>query len=200
VVGLLQDVPIHLGSGPVDPANVVLTTFHVLEAPGYHFILGRQFFSRVSGMVDIGGHRVIVTTPAAGRQVYPTIPQTRVRGSTVYREAMARLSAAATRDAGPSPRTVGELTSYLGATLGQLEPSIMAATEAVVSTPADTHWGSCPVPTEVASVHLQGKERSPEASPSVSSRPASPEPGPFCAQEISLAATFHGSDSLSSVL
>lgn len=40
VVGLLIDVLVYLGSDPIHPADIVLTTLHVLNAPDYHIILG----------------------------------------------------------------------------------------------------------------------------------------------------------------
>ncbi len=73
VVGLLEDVPLHLGAGPVDPKDVVRTTFWVLDNPGYHFILGRQFFAKVRGVVDVGGHTLGATLPSGTHQ-FPTIP------------------------------------------------------------------------------------------------------------------------------
>ena len=58
-MGLLQDVPIRVGEGPVNPRAVVPTTFYVLDVDNvYSLILGREFLSAVYGLVDVPHHRL----------------------------------------------------------------------------------------------------------------------------------------------
>ena len=58
-VGFLQDVPVHVGDGPVDPRTVVRTTFYVLDVNNvYSLILGRKFLNAVHGLVDVTHHRL----------------------------------------------------------------------------------------------------------------------------------------------
>ena len=64
-VGLLQDVPIHVGEGPVSPPAVMPTTFYVLDVDNvYSLILGQEFLSAVHGLVDVPHHRLQFTTRA----------------------------------------------------------------------------------------------------------------------------------------
>ena len=59
IVGLLQDVPIHVGEGPVNPRAVVPTTFYVLDMDNvYSLILGQEFLRAVHGLVDAPHHRL----------------------------------------------------------------------------------------------------------------------------------------------
>ena len=50
VVGKLVDVPISLGLRRA-PEPCTLATFYVLDAPGYHFILGLTFLNAVDWVV-----------------------------------------------------------------------------------------------------------------------------------------------------
>lgn len=56
VLGMLVNVPLHLGAGVVAPSAIVHTTFRVLDAKGYNIILGRQFLSSVKGVIDLPRH------------------------------------------------------------------------------------------------------------------------------------------------
>ena len=67
VVGMLHNVPLHVGSGPVDPQAVVRTTFYVLDGDSYIMILGREFLAAVHGLVDVKHHRLQYTTAAGPR-------------------------------------------------------------------------------------------------------------------------------------
>ena len=58
IVGLLSNVPLHVGPGPVDPCAVVRTTFYVLDGDKYMLILGHEFLAAVQGLVDILHHRL----------------------------------------------------------------------------------------------------------------------------------------------
>ena len=58
VVGLLIDVPLHAGPGPVDPHAIVQTIFYVLEGDKYMMILGHEFLATVHGLVDITHHQL----------------------------------------------------------------------------------------------------------------------------------------------
>ena len=58
-------MPLHVGSGPVDPRAIVRTTFYVLDISDvYSLILGREFLSAVKGLVDVAHHRLQFTTEA----------------------------------------------------------------------------------------------------------------------------------------
>ena len=64
-VGLLQDVSIHVGEGPVNPRAAVPTTFYVLDVDNvYPLIFGREFLRAVYGLVDVPHHRLQFTTRA----------------------------------------------------------------------------------------------------------------------------------------
>ncbi len=116
-----------------------------------------------------------------------------MRRSHVYKEARARQDAVAAREADPRPRGVGELTTHLGATLGQLEAAVAAATTAAVDVPVDVCWDTCPPSADVhglsADLHSEAPEESADTVPA--SLPA-------CA-ELALARTFSVSDTLSGV-
>ena len=106
VLGLLVDVPLVLGpAGRVDGAQVLLATFRVLSAPGYHLILGRQFLCAASGVLDLG--RDELTFLAGGVRKVATVPQSTVRASHVFLEAQRRLTRAPAAppraDAAPTP-------------------------------------------------------------------------------------------------
>ena len=58
MVGLLVDIPLHVGSGPIDPRAVVQTTFYILKGDKYMMILGREFLATVHGLVDVTHHRL----------------------------------------------------------------------------------------------------------------------------------------------
>ena len=58
-LGLLRNVPLHVGSGPVNPQAVVFTTFYVLAVDdAYSRILGREFLKTVQGLVDVPCNRL----------------------------------------------------------------------------------------------------------------------------------------------
>ena len=65
VVGLLVNVPLHMGPGPIDPCEVVQTTFYVLEGDKYMMILGCKFLATIHGLVDVTLHRLQYTTDAS---------------------------------------------------------------------------------------------------------------------------------------
>ena len=53
-LGQLREVPVHIGTGPVDPTAVVTTTFYVIDSDRtYSLILGREFLAAVKGLVDV---------------------------------------------------------------------------------------------------------------------------------------------------
>ena len=65
-MGLLQDVLINVGEGPVNQRAVVPTTFYVLDVDNvYSLILGQEFLSAVHGLVDVPLHRLQFTTHAS---------------------------------------------------------------------------------------------------------------------------------------
>ena len=73
VQGILQDMPVHVGTGPVHPAAIVHVDFRVLGSKGYSLILGHQFLMQVRGVLDLRAHQLQYTTPA-GKGVVTTIP------------------------------------------------------------------------------------------------------------------------------
>ena len=92
-VGLLQDIPIHVGEGPVNPRAVVPTTFYVLDVDNvYSLILGREFLSAVHGLVDVPHHRLQFTT-RAGSATQRCIPLSAAKQQPIYREVARRLAA-----------------------------------------------------------------------------------------------------------
>ena len=58
VVGLLVDVPLHVGPGPVDPRAFVQTTYYVLEGDKYMMILGHEFLTTIHGLVGVTHHQL----------------------------------------------------------------------------------------------------------------------------------------------
>ena len=72
--GMLVGVPIHVGTGPVNPKAVVGTTFYVLNNDThYALIFGRTFLHDIEGLLDLKHHRLQYAT-AAGRAMATTIP------------------------------------------------------------------------------------------------------------------------------
>ena len=58
-VGFLQDVPVHVGDGLVDPRAVVRTMFYVLDVDNmYSLLLGHKFLNALHGLVDVTHHRL----------------------------------------------------------------------------------------------------------------------------------------------
>ena len=58
VLGVLENVPLHLGVGPVNPRALVRVDFRVIEGRGYSLILGRQFLLHVRGLIDLHNHKL----------------------------------------------------------------------------------------------------------------------------------------------
>ena len=58
MVGLLVDVLLHVGPGPIDPRAVVQTTFCILEGDKCMMIFVHEFLTTVHGLVDVTHHRL----------------------------------------------------------------------------------------------------------------------------------------------
>ena len=64
-LGQLRKVPVHIGTGSVNPDAVVTTTFYVLDSDHqYSLILGREFLAAVQGVVNVPCHLLQYTTAA----------------------------------------------------------------------------------------------------------------------------------------
>ena len=90
VMGVLEDVPVHVGTGPVHPPAIVRVDFRVLSGKGYSLILGRQFLMSVRGVIDLHAHTLHYTTPA-GTKVVTTIPLSQAKKKPIYQEVRDRL-------------------------------------------------------------------------------------------------------------
>lgn len=62
IMRLLVDVPVCLGSNDALSLVIIVTTFWVINASGYHIILGKQFLRAVHALVDTSETNITTTT------------------------------------------------------------------------------------------------------------------------------------------
>lgn len=91
-LALLFDVPITIGTDPVQTADIFYTTFCALKTPEYHIIQGRQILTSLYALLDIQFGNLTITTPLGCTKIISTMPGHQMKATPVYMEAATRIS------------------------------------------------------------------------------------------------------------